>query len=520
MFNSILDGGSKSAEVTSKLLYMIAKDNLPLRTVEKEGFQTFVKTIIPLYTIPSRKTVTHLLIEKYKYLSSIVKEEMHLAKNICLTTDVWTDSLNAKSFLGITSHYLLNNKYKSVTIGVTDLVERHTAENLQQWLLSNIVEWNIQLESIVAITSDNGANIKKAIIEGFGLDKYFPCFAHTLNLVPSRIIEKDETVSELCRKVKAIVAYFKKSVAAMDQLRAQSDLKLIQSVDTRWNSTHDMLVRFVELSDVISLILLQIPKAPTMLNAFELQIIKEFIQILEPFKSATTLICGENYVTASKVIPLVQMIKSKLQSFAPSTEEGHHIKKILLEEFTKRFKDIEEVTLAAISTILDPRFKKIYFENKIACSRAINKISIAINKIALKNRELKHSVETSNILECSTNKNTDFWTFHDQVVNNLNNTKNSIDLDSNQMAEDLKYYLHQNLIKKTECPINYWKNLSDSPLSQIAMRYLTVIATSVPSERLFSKAGRIMSESRNRIKGKHLQALLFLSSLGFDDWFI
>ena len=84
---------------------------------------------------------------------------------------------------------------------------------------------------------------------------------------------------------------------------------------------------------------------------------------------------------------------------------------------------------------------------------------------------------------------------------------------------DLKYYLHQNLIKKTECPINYWKNLSDSPLSQIAMRYLTVIATSVPSERLFSKAGRIMSESRNRIKGKHLQALLFLSSLGFDDWF-
>ncbi|KYN22559.1 hypothetical protein ALC57_05085 [Trachymyrmex cornetzi] len=80
-----------------------------------------------------------------------------------------------------------------------------------------------------------------------------------------------------------------------------------------------------------------------------------------------------------KIIPVVKMIKSNLQLYAPSTDVGHHMKKKLLDEFTKRFKDIEEVTLAAISTILDPRFKKIYFENRIACSHAINKVSYAIN---------------------------------------------------------------------------------------------------------------------------------------------
>lgn len=495
---------------------MIAKDNMPLHTVEKEGFQAFVKTLMPLYKIPSCKTVIHLLLEKYKCLSSIVKDELHSAKNICLTTDVWTDSLNTKSFLGITSH-LKNKKYKSVTIGVTELVERHTTENLQQWLQDIISEWNIQLEHIVVITSDNGANIKKAIIDGFGADKHFPCFAHTLNLVPSRIIEKDEIVSELCKKVQSIVAYLKKSVAAMDQLRIQSDLKLIQSVDTRWNSTYDMLVRFVELSDAISLILLQTPKAPVMLNAIELQIIREFIQVLEPLKGATTMICDENYVTASKIIPLVKMIKSKLQMQVPSTKAGHHIKKNFFEEFAKQFKDIEEVTLAAIATILDPRFKKIHFKNKIACAHAINKISNALNKAARKSQELGQC-KTSTTSMCSNNQEIDFWSYYEQIVNNLNIEKRNV--DSNQMADDLQYYLHQNTLNKNEYPINYWTNCTECPLSQMVMRYLTVIATSVPSEQLFSKAGRIMTESRNRIKSKHLQALIFLGSLDFDYWFM
>jgi len=45
-----------------------------------------------------------------------------------------------------------------------------------------------------------------------------------------------------------------------------------------------------------------------------------------------------------------------------------------------------------------------------------------------------------------------------------------------------------------------------------------VLELAVPSERLFSKAGNIMSAKRNRLKGEKLQHLLFLSSLNLDDW--
>jgi len=54
-----------------------------------------------------------------------------------------------------------------------------------------------------------------------------------LNLVPSKIIENDEIISLLITKIKRIVRFFKKSVVAADKLRLESDLKLIQSVDTR-----------------------------------------------------------------------------------------------------------------------------------------------------------------------------------------------------------------------------------------------------------------------------------------------
>lgn len=52
---------------------MIAKDNLPFATTEKEGFKTFMKAVASLYKIPSRKKITTLIEEKYKFLSGMTK---------------------------------------------------------------------------------------------------------------------------------------------------------------------------------------------------------------------------------------------------------------------------------------------------------------------------------------------------------------------------------------------------------------------------------------------------------------
>lgn len=72
-FVYFLDGGSKASNITNKLIFMIAKDNLSLSTVQKERFQAFMKRVSPLYIIPSRKMITFLMEEKYVYLLNLVK---------------------------------------------------------------------------------------------------------------------------------------------------------------------------------------------------------------------------------------------------------------------------------------------------------------------------------------------------------------------------------------------------------------------------------------------------------------
>lgn len=510
----IVDGGSKAAEITNKLLYMIAKDNMPFSTVENEGFLTFMKTVVPLYTIPSRRTVTRLLEGKYDLLSSMVKVQLSEIKDVSLTTDIWMDSLNTKSFLGVTSHFILNDEHKSVTIGVTELKERHTSDYITSWLLEITKDWNISKENIIVCVSDNAANMKKGIIDAFGSDKHLPCFAHTLNLVPSKIIENDAVVSSLCKKVKAIVHYFKKSGPAADELRNVTDLKLKQSMEVRWNSTYYMLERFIDLSDKIAPLLLKSPSAPSMLSAIELQTAQELIKLLKPFEEATKILCGESYLTASKVIPVIHTLKIKMERYQVESQSGQQITKLILDEFNKRFAKIEQMPSIAIATILDPRFKKIHFTDKLACSQAINKISKIMNDAVLQGDKTTFPHET--MQSNDSNQEDDFWSFHENLANLNRSSKQNV--DHSTISEDLSYYLNQPTCHRNQNAIKFWNNYSHSILSKLAKRYLAIIATSVPSERLFSKAGNIVTESRNRLSSDHLQQLLFLNSLSLKEW--
>ncbi|XP_071649702.1 zinc finger BED domain-containing protein 4-like isoform X1 [Temnothorax longispinosus] len=291
--------------------------------------------------------------------------------------------------------------------------------------------------------------MKKAIVDGFGAEKYLACFAHTLNLVPGNIIKDDAIVKDLCKKIKTIVTYFKHSVPAADELRMKSTLKLIQNVDTRWNSTKNMLDRFIKLADIISPILLQSPLALPMLSASELQTTKEFAELLKPFEDATHIICGEMYLTASKAIPIVHTIKNKLTSSNPDTKIGIHFKQELMKQLLKQFEYMEKVTPLAITTICDPRFKNIDFSDKVACSQAVNKITRMINATR------QQSNEQNVCAELSTAKRDDFWAFHENLAAD-DQSKRIANRDNDAMPDDLKCYLNQPTITLNESPLKYW----------------------------------------------------------------
>lgn len=74
---------------------------------------------------------------------------------------------------------------------------------------------------------------------------------------------------------------------------------------------------------------------------------------------------------------------------------------------------------------------------------------------------------------------------------------------------DIRQYIEKPRLEKHSCPLAYWEK-SCNQLKDLAFKYLSIPATSVPSERIFSKAGDIMTKKRSRIKDKNLNMLMFI----------
>lgn len=125
-----------------------------------------------------KKTVN----DKYEAASGAFKHILQSVKYVSITIDIWSD-LQMRSYLGATLHYIDDFKLKSFTIGVMVLSEPHSASYISSELENFLKNWGIPKEKVVAVVTDNGANVVKAVHDTFTKNKHVPCFAHTLNLV-------------------------------------------------------------------------------------------------------------------------------------------------------------------------------------------------------------------------------------------------------------------------------------------------------------------------------------------------
>ena len=183
--------------------------------------------------MPSRKTFGKRIDEKYEKISAECKKMLKTVKDITLTSDLWTDTLNTRSFLGITAHYRLGVAIEIVILSVYKFPLSHTAENLKTKLKDVCDEWRITIDQICAIVPDNAANIVRAVKDFIGEYKHLGCSAHKINFIVQNSILRVPRLPPLIHKVKTIVTWFKQSNKASEALREASDLKLKQEVSTR-----------------------------------------------------------------------------------------------------------------------------------------------------------------------------------------------------------------------------------------------------------------------------------------------
>ncbi|CAG9830093.1 unnamed protein product [Diabrotica balteata] len=336
-------GGKRDLELTNALAFMIGKDNLPHSSVEKEGFAHFMKIALPLFKVPSRKTVTEILSGKYSAAMDIIRAKFSEVTHFSLTADICTVTNTSKGFLVITAHFIdpqEHNSLETMMLGVRRLRERHTGDYICQTMNEVLDEFGIPLARVVGICTDGGANMLAAVKKLLGEGKNVHCFAHILNLIVTDGLEDVNNVAlkNLINEIKAIVTFARHSNLFMERLRMEQEREgksegevklLVQSVPTRWNSVYHMLQRFTLMSPYIAAILADpsIKKAPRMISGSDIKLITEIVAILSPFDEATKEISGSKYITASLVIPLVTIIERSLKNLKPNLGTAQKLSK-------------------------------------------------------------------------------------------------------------------------------------------------------------------------------------------------
>ena len=109
----------------------------------------------------------------------------------------------------------------------------------------------------------------------------------------------------------------------------------------------------------------------------------------------------------------------------------------------------------------------------------------------------------------SNQKKIKIFNFMEEKINTQQTTSNNSATDS---LMNIKLYLDRPNEKLQSNPLKFWREYdTQEELKELAKQYLGIQASSVPSERLFSNAGNIADDKRNRLKPCNLSILSFFN---------
>lgn len=521
---------SKQESLTKNVIGFVVGTVQPLSIVEDPDFINMINGFDQRYRIPCTKTLKDRISTIYEAGKDALKDQLKEVQHISLTLDAWSSPAHLP-YLGITAHWV-TSKFEphEVLLNMSELPYPHGANEIQEHLFDLLYEWKIDLK-INAIVTDNASNVKKAC-NNLGIGERIPCTAHTLQLSIGKGLEVIKALIDKCKHLITFLSTDKKKQQLREsqiylyrqqamQLQIQNEeldedknpicLDVIKANNTRWNSTLYALQRLVTLKSAISMLKVSlmndtnsyIRKEGERLEelyptAYEWKEIKETVELLNPFENATRFLSGVKYPTIGFAYPCMCSLQERLESEFDllETDNVKNCRDAILEDLARRWEFPQELCLKG--SFFDPRFKNLDFIN------SQEKISDIVNQLRAEFENFKQS----NISEISDKSVDDLTT----AMGNFWKKKNA--KTTMPIKDEFQHYLNVVELPALEeyDPFVWWlTNKSQYPvLHNLAMKYLSIPATSVPSERLFSDAKNLITPQRTRLDSFFIDQLMFL----------
>ncbi len=525
-------------QINVKIANLIAAAFLPISIVNLAEFRELISELEPRFSLLHRKQFTNKVIfDRHKVLKSNLGAALQEISCAAFTTDGWT-SLNTEHYICLTIHWIDSQwKLRKGNLATIKL-DVQTAEEMAKVILSTLIEWKLDNLRLRSLTTDN-ASVMVALAkrEELKINYPIPCGAHTLQLVLKPVLLREE-VTQLTTKVRLIVSHFHRSTIATSKLLevqcqagVTKPLKLKLDVVTRWNSTYDMLFRFINNFDFLS-------KAITSNEIYEVYssllpkkgLLVDLCTLLKPFYQATKVLSADTaYPSLSLLFPTLLKLSEDIREFSPISPYNGlflELKRDIFSEISSRFHD-RDLKASHIATLLNPAYKDFKYDpqkdneywqeikellkmlqielerQKAACVPKDEVLASGSGPIPTSEEQLNpEDLVQQRIAALKAN----------QPWMRKRTQQTFADPEQEIFAYQALPLMPTHVGNNPQDPLLWWKNqaVAFPLLSELARFFLAIPATSVPSERIWSDGGQLVTTLRSRLNPEHIDQLLSL----------
>lgn len=156
--------GARWKAITDAVAMYIAKDMVPIYTVEKPGFIHLLKVLDPRYVLPSRKYFSDVALPQlYNSTHQRIAAELDGVSFYSATTDLWSSRV-MQPYLSLTLHFINDDwTLRSVCLQTAYFHDEHQGEIIAQGLKDALSSWNLPEDRPTCMTTDSGTNMLKAL---------------------------------------------------------------------------------------------------------------------------------------------------------------------------------------------------------------------------------------------------------------------------------------------------------------------------------------------------------------------
>lgn len=469
--------------VLESFIDFVTLDLRPYNAVNGDGMIRLLQTFMRLGSIHGcldQKAIQRVLPALRDELKAALLNE----RNISITLDLWQDKYKRISYLGMTSHYyieinnaiMLQDKIICMQPCEPGLVK--DADFIRRKIRNKLDDLKINdfFDKITFIT-DRGSNIRKALNDVQRLN----CFPHFFNNIVKAACKID-VVKSIIDRCKSLVRYFK-----ITGSNNRLPTALISGCETRFNYIHftfkSILCNWDKIDEILRG-LNEIGRLQCIVYS-ELKAINDYLAI---FVEWTKL------ASASKKSSLYKVwigIHAILQHTGISETEHPIVSLMKVKAFNYIKGKFVLTKLHRFATFLHPSYKSLKFASIEQVRQTHQDLRNEIREINI------DSIDNRRFSSSSSSSSSSLLAFADQTEDN----------------DEIIEYLQFKCPSDVDLDVLQWWNSKKSEfpkLSKFALNIHSIPSSSIPSERLFSTSGNVITEKRTRLNPNSIENILIL----------